>query len=45
MILLPGLSRIMKIYSLIMGFLFSSILLVCNKAKTIEKQTGTTAKR
>ncbi len=42
MILLAGLNRLMKTYLLIMGFLFSSILLVCNKAKTIEKQTGTT---
>lgn len=36
-------SRLMKPCSLFILFLFSSILLVCNKAQTAEKQTGTFA--
>lgn len=42
MILLLGLNRLMKSCLLFIPFLFLSILLVCNKAKTIEKQRGTT---
>lgn len=36
-------TRLMKPCSLFILFLFSSILLVCNKAQTAEKQTGTFA--
>ena len=42
MILLLGLNRLMKSCLLFILLLFLSILLVCNKAKTIEKQRGAT---